>query len=388
MYAPFVSPKAGTFCDDADLSYAGATSVVNDSATGFWAGWHCTSIPSGDASVVYTDVSVLYLRTLGCYVMFAVECDGRGMGTTMDATGAYLDVEATGGCNLCTPSDGTSACLRGDVPKTRFVFFTCADADFDEGNTQGPFPLAPAAPDHTLGQWIGVPQAFLSPDEEYLLYYHGVGEVASYPFAGLHIARLDDLVAVVALFRSDFDAADGGLAMASRGSEIYQHFVNMGDISIDCDTPSSGNAPVVTDPHFVFCDDGRLHLYFANRWDPILPLGLISHAAALEVWDSPTIATLFVPSFGPAVSPADILVNFRMAACDPVRVNRVLGNHDGTEVSVLDENGNPIVVMFNDPTVYKVDSGEYVMIVHCAALGGSIRLTADADVACVARGSC
>lgn len=457
MYAPSVAPTDGLTCEDA--SYAGATGTLEDSSSGFWAGWHSTSIRTTGDTVVYRDASVVYLTALGRYVMFVVECDGRGLSTD----GLGTDVEDEAGCSLCVPNGGPDPaywCLFNDQPKTRYVFFTCVDPDFG-ANAMGPFAVAATPPDYAAGEWLGVPQAFLSPDAQYLLYYLP----GPYSYCGMHIARISDLVAEVVWLERTKSA---GVDVDGAGILFDQHFVNLGPVVIDCDTPSSGTVPTVTDEHFVFCEDGRLHLYFTNRdtSDITAPLRLVSHAAAFAAWDATAMEALFVtvPVAAPAgepivrpgvVAPAgesivldgvfapagktivlpggsdvvfhgvsdgvdgrtvppcyfqwllglpcvdtsylsnidivapdpvsvdDILINFRMAACDPVYMSELLGGQE-----IEDVYGDAVTVDLNDPNVYLAATGEYVMIVQCTALGGLVRLTADVATACASRESC
>ncbi len=179
LYAPKVSPTSGSTCED--VSYAGAAGVLEEAATGFWAGWHSTSIRAEEANVVYRDVSVVYLAELRRYLMFAVECDGYGRGVNGNA-----DAMEGRGCTLCVPADSfATPCILNNQPKTRYVFFTCPDPAFG-ANTMGPFPVAPGAPNEALGQWIGVPQAFLSPGGDYLMYYVSTN---GYAYAGLHFSN-------------------------------------------------------------------------------------------------------------------------------------------------------------------------------------------------------
>lgn len=409
MYAPIVSPTSGSDCDDAD--YSGATGTLVDAASGFWAGWHSTSIRATGASVVYRDVSVVYLSALARYLMFAVECDGSGQAPD-GSGGNVVDVD---GCT-CVPSSDTDPAtwpLLNNHPKTRYVFFTCTDADFGS-NTMGPFPVAPVPPDYTVGQWIGVPQAFLSPDQQYLLFYVGG---RAYVYSGMHVARVRDLAADIATLEAMFSS---GVPTASLPPAIYHSFVNLGVVSVDCLTPASGTTPMPTDEQFTFDSAGRLHLYFSNRdaYDAALPLRLISHAAALADWDASVIEALieppvvaatkttvidelprchfqkilglpcpedtFIPSGdlwqeeeeeSPATA-ADMLVNFKMVNCDPVYMSDLLG-----ATSFTDAHGFVHNVEVNDPNVYRAKSGEYVMIIHCDILGGLVRLTADSATA-------
>lgn len=417
FYAPRVEPSSGTTCDD--VSYAAGTITFEDSSTAFWAGWKSTSIRCSGASVVYRDVSVVYLEPLERYIMFAVECDGRGMSS--DGLGG--DVVDSGSCSICIPS----GCVLGGTSKTRYVFFTCPDSNF-RGGTLGPFPVAPSAPDYTVGQWIGVPQAFMSPDEDYVLFYVGAGTVNTYPYAGMHIASVIDLVDDIHFLEN---LALTGVDVSGMGDIFYRHFVNLGLITVNCLTPDNqvAAAPTVTDEQFVFSDDRRLHLYFANR-DPQtvtaatmadvfnLPLTLISHAVASERWiayaievhRSPVIVStdfdgqavsaqnsyyagvLQVPqeSIVVAADPLvldvtanDILTDFTMVTCNPANLVDLLGTE-----TITPEDQLGITVEMNDPNVYKTDGGDYIMIVHSSALGGMIRFMASESTASYSMKQC
>ena len=428
LYAPMVRPSSGTTCED--VSYVGTSGILEDTSTNFWAGWRSTSIPASGAAVVYRDVSVVYLKSLNRYFMFAVECDGRGLGVDSNGLGTGADVEEGQGCTICTPSNKPFPdwCVLNNQPKTRFVYFTCLDPDFG-ANTKGPFPVYPEDPDYSAGAWIGVPQAFMSPDEKYILFYLNsslyVGR-SGYRYSGLHVARVSDLSANIA----HIEATAATSSASDLGTLFYKNFINFGVCIIECTTPTTNFAPTVTDEHFVFCSDGRLHLFFANRDSNVIadPLRLISHAAAFSAWDSKAIDVLFgeaptvsagthpsiltdstlyqfqpyqfqLPNSVPHLNleflqhihlhgqvsetapttPTDMLVNFRMTDCNPIDMTDALGTDS---VNIPDD------VAVNDPNVYEADSGDYVMILHCGVLGGLVRLTADVATACSYRDAC
>jgi hypothetical protein len=76
FYAPKLTPTSGTTCRD--VSYAGSQPVFEE--PGFRAGWRSTCIPASNSTIVYRDVSVVYVPDSALYLMVAVQCDGTGMG--------------------------------------------------------------------------------------------------------------------------------------------------------------------------------------------------------------------------------------------------------------------------------------------------------------------
>ena len=133
--------------------------------------------------------------------------------------------------------------LNAGYPKTRFVLFTCADPDFNTG-VSGPFHVSKTAPDHTKGEWIGVPQAFLSPEGDYLLYYiPGCG----YSGSGMFVARVSDIGSVLQA------EAPGDVV----NSILSRSFVAMGPHRVQCNNPGSTLAPTMVDEQFVFQSDGK-----------------------------------------------------------------------------------------------------------------------------------
>ncbi len=316
---------------------------------------------------------------------------------------------------------GLDACLQGGTPKTRYVFFTCPDPDFQTG-TMGPFPVCPAPPDYTAGtpgQWIGVPQAFMSPDEDYVLFYIGS---PGYAYQGMHVARVQDLPQGIQDLENAWSRGDDVSGMGN--DYFYKNFKNLGILNVDCNTPSSpcqgepnpapctANAtPTLTDEHFVFCEDGYLHLYLTNRNPQTdaeattglfpLPLTLVSHAVASEPWDALAVQsrrsekrleTLLEMArewnvasylehsnahrgeYEPVVK--DMLANFTMVDCDPVDMVALLGAEQ-VETSI-----GSISLAINDPNVYQAAKGDYVMIAHSQAMGGLLRFKATSRVAC------
>ncbi|HNH47403.1 MAG TPA: hypothetical protein PKY30_10210, partial [Myxococcota bacterium] len=398
MYTPRVDLAPGQSCDQPD-PFAGGTVTYEDSTTGFRAGWKSTSIRCRGDSLVYHDVSVVYLAALNRYLMFAVECDGESMGLSGE------NLSETDDCSICVPG----ICLQGGTPKTRFVFFTCADPDFQSG-TMGPFPACPTPPDPTAmpAQWIGVPQAFMSPDENFLLFYIGG---AAYMYAGMHVARVRSLQQGIQDLEDAWSRGDDVSEMGH--DSFYQYFENLGICNVACNTPSSpcqgaggsgdcaANAsPTLTDEHFVFCEDGYLHLYFTNR-NPQndseaasgtnLPLTLVSHAVAAGPWDALSVRSLLTgrPLFGGAnfsggsglevgyeFTTKDMLANFTMVDCDPVDMVALLGAEQ------IETPFGQETLVINDPNVYQAAKGDYVMIAHSQAMGGLLRFKATSRVAC------
>lgn len=435
IFAPKLSPVTGIYCDNA--SYAGATPVFEDGS--FRAGWHSTSIRASGATVVYRDVSVVYLNsTLSPlavpaipplldvatmrYVMFAVECDGTGRASGVgdcvfegDPLVLGDDVVEGGRAPICTPS----GCLIDGTPKTRYVFFTCEDADFRE-NVRGPFPALPTDPDPAREQWIGVPQAFTSPDGRFLLFYVPGSDAVGNEYAerGLWMTRIDTFLAGVVRAEA---ALDAGADPAAIYGMYGRYLTALGAVAICGTTPGDvvDAVPDPTDEHFAFCADGRLHLYFSNRnsGDPGDALTLVSQAAASAVFDPevvfegcvgpplfsiPTVDTSelyvapdpenrrsLVELLGLESEDADgaytleeMLLSFKMTACNPVNMPWVLGADTVTSPTGVVNN-----VGVNDPNVYYMANGDLAMILHCSAVGGMLLLTAPNSVACIA-GKC
>lgn len=426
LYTPHVDPDTAAACEDID--YAGAS--VTYEFSGFRAGWRSTVIPSSGASVVYRDPSVVYIDELGKYVMMLVSCDGRGLATD----GGDL-VEGESGCSFCTP-EGLAACsTSATTPVTNLVFFTCPDAAFQD-DVMGPFPLLPVAPDPALGQWAGVPQMLLSPGGTIVLWYLGT---RGYAFAGLHGATTADFAAhVMAMEAVWTDGAD----MSAWGPLVYTAFHNFGFINLEADEDCPNQT--LTDEHLVFCKGGRLNLYYTNRSTGVVgdPLDLISRAFAASDWDETVVreylmgvsqvdegavsrvldststyeealawyhgsgAAALSRRFGGSAAvaidelgiwlryaladegadagahPNDMLVNFQLAACDPINIVEYLGT---STVDRVDSGGTvleTITVEANDPDVYLTAHGMYALVFHSRAMGGTVIATASPAVAC------
>ncbi|HNH47715.1 MAG TPA: hypothetical protein PKY30_11785 [Myxococcota bacterium] len=402
LYTPKVDLASGFQCENED-PFAGGTVVYEDNlpgthfsghggafstrnaplTVGFRAGWVSTAIRCSGAAVVYRDASVVYLKALDRYLMFVVECDGRGMAPD----GGDLVEERGTQCTICVEHP----CISGRFPKTRYVFFTCPDADFQK-NVRGPFPVAPRAPDYTAGQWIGVPQAFMSRDHHFLFFYMNS---FGYDYSGLHFAGVRELAADILVLEGYFD---GGKDVDDKGRLFYDNFTSV-DVLVSCETPSSpvaGAWPTLTDEHFVFCEDGYLHLYFSNRNPQTVDdLGnnlfnldptLVSHAVAEEPWDEWRIVTQkFTGPFeehsgsdrGHIGQKAEKgLLAFKMVDCDPVNLPLLFGS-----AQIQLPNGLTDVVV-NDPNIYLAATGEWILLVNCGAAGGLLRFKSEPDSAC------
>jgi len=417
LYAPFVTPVVDANCGSVD--YTGAS--VTYSFGSFRAGWRSTAIPSS-GSLLYRDPSVVYIADAARYVMLVVECDGRGLA----AGGGDLDSSE---CDICTVDIAHCASSSATTPVTRLVFFTCADADFQE-EVKGPFPLAPWPPEAVFGQWVGVPQMLLGPDEEVVLWYVGTGlGKERYGYAGLHAGLACNFGEVIRRLESVwFEGAD----LSVYGGAVYTIFHNFGAIEVG-DAPPDCNPSTLTDEHFVFCEDGRLHLYYANRssGDVEDPLDLISHAVAGASWQAERMQ-LFV---GPPLPGCAGSVAERPATAEPelavsglehlrpgpsVTLKVRDGAVDGSEIweerdteerlkdtvvrfdtvcgvidlpkylntGTVDDGTLAVPVECNDPDVYQAADGSYVALFHSRALGALVLAKADSAEACTTTPEC
>jgi hypothetical protein len=428
IWAPWVDETTELACAaaGADPNYCDATPVFEFG--GVRAGWRSTSVPCAGQTLVYRDVSVVYLADAARYVMFAVECDGTG----------WPFVEGEGGdCSVCTPAEPGNDC-GGTVgattyvprtPTTRLVYFTCGDPDFGAG-TRGPFPVFSIVPDSVLGEWIGVPQAFTDGPAT-TLFLFDKDAAGGYVYAGLLAMPIADFGAALPRIEAAWDAGLETI-VAVLCAVLESNWVNLGKPNIECTVADYPGAPIneTVDEHFVFCN-ARLHLFAGNNTvtggtQSVPPI--VVHAVAKDYFRSGTVsrgaagAACAIPlalRVGSARSPdpcdapdeeredgelhlvvspfvpkhvlsefvtteldsgnadtLDALVRFEYAECNPLDLPAWLGTDEVRAAGA----GVPVGV--NDPNVYLVSGAGAAMIVHSAALGGLVLLTAPLSVAC------
>lgn len=292
LSAPQVSPTSGTTCEDA--TYVGATPVFSSGS--FRSGWKSTAIPSSGAVVTYRDPSVVYLKGWGRYLMFVVRCDGTGR-SPAGGDVAY-EVEPGQECNTCEPSsclsstdsDGDGTPDESPQPTTDLVFFSCPTPEFQAG-VSGPFKALAMTTDHTRGLWIGVPQALLTPDGDYVLVHAVVGGSG-----GLWAASLKTLGRAVDALEATFLADP-----ATPYDDYFQAvaaFQLLGDVTLRC---SDALAPI--DPHFVFSPDGVLNLFFTQEGSED-ELRYVSQARASASYDADTLAVALGEAL-PTIDPSE-----------------------------------------------------------------------------------
>ena len=356
------------------------------------AGWKSTVIPCHYAGIVYKMDSVLCVPIPDAnpvWVMFAVRCSGAGLGTN----GSDLEEGLDGACPLCSPStDDASICIRPGhpTPVTDYVIFVSESPDFREG-TLGPFGLLPDKPDDDAGQWVGVPQAWMSDDGRFIFYYvHPNRGESGQPTAyeGLNVARTADFgirLALASIQYAAFAATDSALHPAHDDAGVLDQieqtraiispaFRNLGNIEVcaqDLDNLSEGDPWV--DEHFIFCD-GRLHLYYTHlgefvekpRDEPRLDA---IHRASARAAFSPILLELFLESGAPAVPSLieDMLLRFKLADCSVFNADNI-------------ESSSEVEPQVNDPTVHfgvGSDRGHTVLHFFSEAEQALLVLTAD-----------
>lgn len=324
---------------------------------GFRSGWRSTVVPchSRDATnaivrdIVYKADSVLEIcfsrRPL--YLLFAVQCQGH-----FDEGEQRVLEEEESGCGPCTPCDGRT-------PRTRYVFFTCPDPDFQEG-VYGPFHLQSRSnqPDPQQGQWVGVPQAFLSPDGAFLFLYLHPQNLADPGAAGLFVASIDAFTSALTRVMSSFPVAFGahgphgpapvpdpssmaGLLASLSGDALGAAFVRIAGALELC-----GGSDEHVDQHFMFCE-GRLHLYataLRTTKQGATELDKFEHYSARSTFDASLLSRWVDASYTGTFDALRLLSDAREMAsvfdfdCAPVNTKRLLGSAGAGDV--------------NDPTVY------------------------------------
>lgn len=371
------------------------------------AGWRSTVIPCGAASVVYESHAVLRIEVDGrdYYLMLAVRCDGRGR------SGAGRDAVASEECHICAPV-AEDPCLNDPVPTTDLVFFVSPDGTFQSG-TLGPFGVLRTPPDWQDEDWIGVPTAFVSPDERFVFIYVHPQRPVTEPDAeddeagknnndstyvkpskglyGMMAARMDDLRAAlsvllegqqVQLAPSSYVELHPGLSIAEvedmleQGRQLFAPlFLPLGQISV-CGVGSSATGGYHTlwvDEHFVY-HNNRLTLY-CTLTTGIRPeekeLESIIRCPAEALYDPDALEDVLAGrplnwSFGehPLEKMSRSFLQFTFSDCVTV------------EAEDLDDWATllPPRKEVNDPAVYDLQSADglttSVMLFHCAAAGG------------------
>lgn len=261
LYAPILDNADHPEAERCD--FAKVEPIFEDARKGFRAGWRSTVIPCSNASVVYKCDSVIELMLDGApiYLMFAVQCDGRGQGPNQ------TDIVENSACRLCEPNE---PCRHDPTPLTRYVFFLCESPDFQVG-VMGPFDMLKQPPRVENQQWVGVPQTFLSPDGEFLFFYlHRQASPVPHPQYDLNVAPIRAVrQGLRAILRArprrstliglpPLDEAEQRL-----GERVARHFVNLGELEFCPSANPPAGLRSLVDEHFVFCG-ARLHL-FATR---------------------------------------------------------------------------------------------------------------------------
>lgn len=401
IFFPINAPWMITKVSGASNPCQAANTTPRFTYNGERAGWRSTAIPCANASVVYKVDSVLRVTKVryrggqaDVYLMFAVQCDGRGIGA-YDSDNNHLadddaiDHDRDGGdyadCSICSPG----ACLMGEIPRTRYVFFISRDADFQK-EVWGPFDALRAAPDREVGDWIGVPQAFSDPEERFLFFYVHPQPGSRYSGAGLRCAPMDavrDALATILANRTLNVTGPTGLPALTRALQLQQRwgggvfsaaFVSLGELLL-CIRPleTSLTPDFRVDEHFVFCE-GRLHLFFTYR-DPLSPVGelgtprlrAIWHASAWEPFDAKRLERALAEEIEAAVPELflghevlDMTNRFTVTTCEPLDIVRLVG----AEETEFQDNLGSVTVEVNDPTVELVNAPGMVMLFHSEAL--------------------
>ncbi len=390
LTAPRLSPVSGTTCED--VSYLDAAPVFE--AGTFWAGWHATAIPCAGAVVTYRDPSVVYLKGYGRYLMFVVRCDGTAR--SPKTAGTDVEYSVTPGdeaCDTCAPSTCLSPTTTDGVPDatpqptTDLVFFSCSDPGFQVG-VSGPFRAVALSPKPESGKWVGVPQAFLTPDGDYVLVHAVTGGDG-----GLWVASLADLGPAVIDLERDWTMAPS-TPYDARPAYAVAAFTLLGDVTLKC---SSASTP--TDPQFVFAPDGTLNLFFTHTepTDVADMLRYVAQARAAAPYDatalaaflsgiletapeaperlpmstpSPLLAGWYVGPFGGLIAPwwitealsslpaaeegrsrtvADMFLDMTVTDCPPIDVQEIIGAD--SYVDPIDTSMSQLASV-HDPDVY------------------------------------
>lgn len=392
--APRVRPVSGTTCEDADYTDA----VAEFDSGRFFAGWRSTAIPSAGQVVTYRDPSVVYLKGVGRFIMFAVRCDGTGLAAS--GADAYYTVDPLGPeCDTCTPPPclDTSSCTPSPclstTPVTDIVFFSCRDPNFQR-EVSGPFRAISLEADAIKFQWFGVPQAFLSPDGDYV-FLHAVttagGGLWAAPVAPFGAAVLKDEGELRARGAVDYTTFKGG-------TETFQL---LGDVVLHDTTATSPS-----DPHFVFAPDGTLNLFFTME-DPAVPgtLRWIAQARAKQSYMAAMLDELFFPEpdEGAAAdvqipngheididgfewepdypSITEMFLDLYVTCCPPIDGQELVDDSD----AYIDRSDVEQKMSVHDPNVYIAADGTVQMLFY--TLHGLVRAWAnstdawDADIA-------
>ncbi|HND33456.1 MAG TPA: hypothetical protein PLA94_25835, partial [Myxococcota bacterium] len=265
------APKVPMEVDEHDECKQNADPIFEDG--GFRAGWRSTSIRCSGSDVVYRDPSVIYLEKIDRYVMFVVECAAeRSPPDYFVPVGDYVPpsappwahaaaIDDNNRCQICL---GECVLLDGTYVKfkttTRVVFFVCSNPDFQHG-VLGPFRASedlqtasrlesdaeaeqPYAP-----KFIGVPQAFLDPDEaNFFLFYANPTLPAG--STGMHVAPISAVARQVAQLERDWFQGGSARRAALNSDTFRQMLTVLGD-----PTPIVGNTYLITDQHFYFCNN-------------------------------------------------------------------------------------------------------------------------------------
>lgn len=386
LFAPIMDNS-----DNADGETCTFTKVVpifEDTTTGFRAGWRSTVIPCSNASVVYKCDSVIALRLDGetIYLMFAVQCDGRGEGQN----GA--DAVDGAACNLCEPMNSEelqdpAACRTNGTPATNYVFFICTSPDFQAG-VAGPFNLLQSPPTGA-GQWIGVPQTLLSPDGELLFFYfHPQPAPVDHPQYGLNVASVRAIrqgLRAILRARPRRSTVVGLPPLdeteAQLGSLVAQHFYKVGGLQLCQETSPPVDIGDVVDEHFIFCGR-RLHLFVTlvsqdGDGEPWLR-SFLHYSARAELDEDALLDLLEALRANPPDEALDLAEEdrrFRWALLQMERVPCPVF-HVAEHLGVNQVDGEWVAI--NDPTVFSAPSSSpdsHILLFHSEVMGGLYTLT-------------
>ncbi|HNH47304.1 MAG TPA: hypothetical protein PKY30_09715 [Myxococcota bacterium] len=370
LYAPKVPMRAttdGACIQDGDPIYEDG---------GFRAGWRSTSIRCSGSDVVYRDPSVVYLEKIDRYVMFVVECRADMPAPSIAPVGGYdssvrmlwehaAAIDDNNRCQICL-----GECVAPDQTYVRFdtttrvVFFVCATPDFQHG-VMGPFRASGSLRTHAkeqegdLAQFIGVPQAFLDPDESnFFLFYANPTKRSAQ--TGLHVVAVSAVARLIADLETKWAQGRSG-QQAALDSDTFMFILTLlGD-----PTPVVSNTYVITDQHFYFCKD-RLQMmggqnYTVQQQDPKLT----------ELWQFPAEGEydslrIYLPGHPAPSFCADpcVILDASVFGTTQIRIH-----------------GDDTDIAFNDPWITtaqdnRLRASKWVLYVRCAALGGLIYATA------------
>lgn len=330
-------------------------------------------------------------QSLTVYLMFAVECDGRGQyfagegkdAIPYDVSEAVLEYSFDGAptvfpnCLLCSPPPpDRNNCRTVTTPVTRYVFFICDNLDF-QSDVRGPFDVFPAPPSQAQGQWIGVPQAFMDAEQRVMYFYVHPQAEASYAGSGLSAVPMSGVRAAVRSLRNDPRAVvSGSTGLVHNDTDrdalsalFNRQVVSLGDIHVrGLEGGSEVTVSERVDEHFVFCGE-VLHLFMTRR-QPSFSVGEQGGAQTGEVLDAAVHARAFE-----RYDAARIEAELASPGAEPDARSMVLAFQCTAspllEIAAL--TGDPTSNL-NDPTAYRLDETDpdsaWMLLVFCEDLRG------------------